>query len=119
MGVVSAQREVPRFDGMGTVQKSPPRSTKSGCADELHLKEPGRFYGDVTAVYAGFCDVIYVRLVKITSPRNLRVIYGVNRNLVLFSFKYFCSSQDLKINKKSQHKISPDGPKIEVLKMVI
>jgi hypothetical protein len=25
MGVVSAQREVPRFAGMGAVQKSPPR----------------------------------------------------------------------------------------------
>jgi len=31
--------------------------------------------------FAGFYDVIYVRLVRITSPRNLRVIYGVNRNL--------------------------------------
>ena len=57
-------------------------ATKSGYADELHLTESGWFYGDATAVYAGFCDVIYVWLVKITSPRNLRVIYGVNRNLV-------------------------------------
>ena len=77
MGVVSAQREVPRFAGMGTVQKSPPRRVVSGCADadELHLdlEESGRFYGDVTAVYAGICDVIYVWLGKITSPRNLRV----------------------------------------------
>ena len=41
----------------------------------------GRFNGDVTKVWAGFYDVIYVWLVKITSSRNLRVIYGVNRNL--------------------------------------
>ena len=58
-------------------------TTKSFCADEFHLKESGSFYGDVTVVYAGFCDVIYVWLVKITSPRNLRVIYGVNRNLAV------------------------------------
>jgi len=53
----------------------------SGCVDELHPKDSGGFYGDVTTLCAGFCDVIYVGLVKITSPRNLRVIYGVNRNL--------------------------------------
>jgi hypothetical protein len=53
----------------------------SGCVDELHPNYSGRFHGDVTTVFAGFYDVIYVRLVKITSPRNLRVIYGVNRNL--------------------------------------
>ena len=62
---------------MGAVQKSPPRRVVSGCADadELHLdlEESGRFYGDVTA--------IYVWLVKTISPRNLRVIYGVNRDL--------------------------------------
>ena len=56
-------------------------TTKSGCADELHPKDPGRFYGDVTAVFEESCDVIIARLVKFTSPRNLRVIYGVNRNL--------------------------------------
>jgi len=54
----------------------------SGCVDKLHPKVSGRFYGDVTTVFAGFCDVIYVWLVIITFPRNLRVIYGVNRNLV-------------------------------------
>ena len=36
------------------------------------LKESGRYYGDVTAVYAGFINVICVWLIKITSPRNLR-----------------------------------------------
>jgi len=56
-------------------------TTMSGCVDELHPKYSGRFHGDVTTVIAGFGDVIYVLLVKITSPRNLRVIYGVNRNL--------------------------------------
>ena len=55
---------------LGYRSKEP--TTKSGYADELHLKESRRFYGDVTAVYAGFCDAIYVWLVKITSPRNLR-----------------------------------------------
>jgi len=44
----------------------------SGCVDELHPKDSGGFYGDVTAVFAGFYDVIYVWLVKTTSPRNLR-----------------------------------------------
>ena len=32
---------------------------------------------------AGPFDVIYVKLVKIISPRNLRVIFGVNRILEL------------------------------------
>jgi hypothetical protein len=53
----------------------------SGCAEELRPRDPGRFHGDVTTVRAGFCDVIYVWLVKITYPRNLRVICGVNGNL--------------------------------------
>ena len=72
MGMVSAQREVLRFVGMGSVLRSKESTTKSSCADESHPKDSGRFYGDVTPVCPGFCDVIYVRLVKITSPRNLR-----------------------------------------------
>ena len=54
----------------------------SGCDDELHPKYSGGFHGDVATIFAGFYHVIYVWLVKITSPHNLRVIYGVNRNLV-------------------------------------
>ena len=29
-------------------------------ADELHPEDSGRCYGDVTNVWAGFCDVVYV-----------------------------------------------------------
>ena len=46
--------------------RSKESTTKSGCADESHPKDSGGFYGDVTTVCAGFCDVIY----------------GANRNLV-------------------------------------
>ena len=57
----------------------------SGCADEWvyvqEIRDPGRSCGDVTSIYAGFCDVIYDLLVEITSPRNSRAIYGENRNL--------------------------------------
>jgi hypothetical protein len=52
MGVVSAQREVLRFAGMG------------GCVDELHPKYSGRFHGDVTTVFA-ICGILW---------RNLRQI---------------------------------------------
>jgi len=37
--------------------RSKESTTKSGCADESHPKDSGRFYGDVTPVCAGFCDV--------------------------------------------------------------
>ena len=72
-------------EGSATLRRHGRRSkesiTKSGCADELHPKDPVGFYDDATAVYAGFCDVIHVLLAKNSSPRNLRAIYGVNRNL--------------------------------------
>jgi len=41
-------------------ERSKESTTKSGCADESHPKDPGSFYGDVTPVCAGFCDVIHV-----------------------------------------------------------
>jgi len=73
-------------EGSATLRRHGCRSIKSttmsGYNDELHPKYSGGFHGDVTTIFAGFYHVIYVWLVKITSPRNLRVIYGVNRNLV-------------------------------------